>query len=223
MDQAIQVMIDSFPKLLAKGLLMTVPMTILSFSLSMVIAVITSLIQYAKVPVLRQIARFYIWLIRGTPLLVQLVIVFYGLPALGIRVSPYWTAIIVFAICEGAYCAETLRGALEAVPYGQTEAGYCVGMNFQQTMWHVVLPQAFKNAFPALSNSLISMLKGTSLASTITVREMLTEAKIINGRVLETGGLYVEVAVIYLAFCTLLTWLQHVLERRLARHGGTLK
>ena len=92
-----------------------------------------------------------------------------------------------------------------------------------QTMAHIVLPQAFRTAFPALSNSLISMLKGTSLASTITVREMLTEAKIINGRVLETGGLYVEVAVIYLAFCTLLTWLQHVLERRLARHGGTLK
>ena len=219
MDQAIQVMIDSSPKLLAKGLLMTVPMTILSFSLSMVIAVITSLIQYAKVPVLRQIARFYIWLIRGTPLLVQLVIVFYGLPALGIRVSPYWTAIIVFAICEGAYCAETLRGALEAVPYGQTEAGYCVGMNFQQTMWHVVLPQAFKNAFPALSNSLISLVKDTSLAANITVQEMFMTGQRIAGKTYQFLAIYVEVALIYLLFCTVLTWLQKKLEKVLNRYN----
>lgn len=219
MDQAIQVMIDSFPKLLAKGLLMTVPMTILSFSLAMVIAVITSLIQYAKVPVLRQIARFYIWLIRGTPLLVQLVIVFYGLPALGIRVSPYWTAIIVFAICEGAYCAETLRGALEAVPYGQTEAGYCVGMNFRQTMWHVVLPQAFKNAFPALSNSLISLVKDTSLAANITVQEMFMTGQRIAGKTYQFLAIYVEVALIYLIFCTVLTWLQKKLEKVLNRYN----
>lgn len=219
MDQAIQVMIDSFPKLLAKGLLMTVPMTILSFSLAMVIAVITSLIQYAKVPVLRQIARFYIWLIRGTPLLVQLVIVFYGLPALGIRVSPYWTAIIVFAICEGAYCAETLRGALEAVPYGQTEAGYCVGMNFRQTMWHVVLPQAFKNAFPALSNSLISLVKDTSLAANITVQEMFMTGQRIAGKTYQFLAIYVEVALIYLLFCTVLTWLQKKLEKVLNRYN----
>ena len=111
-------------------------------SFALVIAVIVALIQYAKVPVLTQIARFYIWLIRGTPLLVQLFIVFYGLPGLGIRVNAFWAAVFVFSVCEGAYCAETIRGALEAVPYGQTEAGYCVGMNFAQTMWHIVLPQA---------------------------------------------------------------------------------
>lgn len=219
MDQAIQVMIDSFPKLLAKGLLMTVPMTIMAFSLAMVIAVITALIQYAKVPVLRQLARFYIWLIRGTPLLVQLVIVFYGLPALGIRVSPYWTAIIVFAICEGAYCAETLRGALEAVPYGQTEAGYCVGMNFRQTMWHVVLPQAFKNAFPALSNSLISLVKDTSLAANITVQEMFMTGQRIAGKTYQFLAIYVEVALIYLLFCTVLTWVQKRLEKVLNRYN----
>ena len=96
-------------------------------------------------------------------------------------------------------------------------------MSYVQIMWHVVLPQAFRTAFPALSNSLISMIKGTSLASTITVREMLIEARVINGRVMETGGLYLEVAVIYLMFCTFLTWLQRILEKRLARRGGMIK
>ena len=222
-DRLWNVIVDSFPKLLEYGLKATIPLTILSFALALVIAVAVALIQYAQVNPLLPVCRFYIWLIRGTPLLVQLYVVFYVLPEIGILLDAFPVAVIVFGFNEGAYMAETIRGSLESVSRGQMEAGYCVGLNYMQTMAHIVLPQAFRTAFPALSNSLISMLKGTSLASTITVREMLTEAKIINGRVLETGGLYVEVAVIYLAFCTVLTWLQHVLERRLARHGGTVK
>ena len=217
------ILIDSFPKLLGYGIRGTVPLTLLSFALALAIAVAVALIQYADVRGLRQLCRLYIWIVRGTPLLVQLYLVFYGLPNAGILIDAFPAAVLVLGFNEGAYMAETIRGALESVSVGQMEAGYCVGLNYVQTMRHVVLPQAFRTAFPALSNSLISMVKGTSLASTITVREMLTEAKIINGRVLETGGLYVEVAVIYLAFCTLLTWLQHVLERRLARRGGAVK
>ena len=217
------ILVDSLPKLLEYGVKVTVPLTALSFALALVIALIVAMIQYANVRVLRQVCRFYIWIIRGTPLLVQLYLVFYGLPSLGVTLPAYPTAVLVFGFNEGAYMAESMRGALESVSRGQMEAGWCVGLNYLQIMRHIVLPQAFRAAFPALSNSLISMVKGTSLASTITVREMLTEAKIINGRVLETGGLYVEVAVIYLAFCTLLTWLQHVLERRLARRGGAVK
>ena len=113
-----------------------------------------------------------------------------------------------------------MRGALEAVPRGQLEAGECVGLSWLQVMWHVVLPQAFRIAFPALSNSLISMVKGTSLAATITVMEMFRQAQVINGRVYESLGLYSEVALIYLLFCTLLTFLQRRGERRLNRFGG---
>ena len=217
------IIVDAFPKLVEYFFKATVPLTILSFLLALVIAVIVALIQYANVKPLLPLCRFYIWLIRGTPLLVQLYVVFYVLPEIGIIWDAFPVAVIVFGFNEGAYMAETIRGSLESVSVGQLEAGYCVGINYIQTMWHVVLPQAFRTAFPALSNSLISMVKGTSLASTITVREVLTEAKIINGRVMETGGLYILVAVIYLAFCTLLTWLQHVMERRLARRGGAIK
>ncbi len=215
------ILVDSFPKLLSYGIRVTVPLTILSFSLALVISVIVALIQYADVPVLRQICRFYIWVIRGTPLLVQLYLVFYGLPSVGIVLAAFPTAVLVFGFNEGAYMAETMRGAMESVSHGQVEAGYCVGLTFIQIMAHVVLPQAFRTAFPALSNSLISMLKGTSMAATITVMEMFRQATVINGRVYESLGLYGEVALIYLAFCTILTGLQHWGEKKLASYGGT--
>lgn len=209
---------ESFPKLFMQGILVTVPLTAIAFAIAMLIAVAVALIQYAKVPVLKEIARLYIWLIRGTPLLVQLFIVFYGLPTLGFRVNAFWAAVFVFGICEGAYCAETLRGALEAVPYGQTEAGYCIGMTFWQSMWHVVLPQAYRSAFPALSNSLISMIKDSSLAANITVQEMFMTGQRIAGRTYQFMAIYIEVAVIYLIFCTFLTFVQKRIEKRLGRY-----
>ena len=214
------ILADSFPKLLKYGIEITIPLTVISFTLALVVAVIVALIQYARIRVLRQICRFYIWIIRGTPLLVQLYIVFYGLPSVGITLDAFPAAVLVFGFNEGAYMAETIRGTLEGVNVGQLEAGYCVGMSYGKIMWHVVLPQALRTAFPALSNSLISMLKGTSMAATITVMEMFRQAQVINGRVYESLGLYVEVALIYLAFCTILTWIQRRGEKRLASYGG---
>ena len=214
------ILTDSFPKLLKYGIEVTVPLTAVSFALALVIAVTVALIQYGRVRVLRQICRFYIWITRGTPLLVQLYIVFYGLPSIGIVLDAFPAAVLVFGFNEGAYMAETIRGTLEGVSKGQLEAGLCVGMTWPKIMWHVVLPQALRTAFPALSNSLISMLKGTSLAATITVMEMFRQAQVINGRVYESLGLYMEVALIYLIFCTILTWLQHRGEKRLSSYGG---
>ena len=214
------ILVDSFPKLLGYGVRVTVPLTILSFAIALAVAVIVALIQYANVKVLRQICRFYIWITRGTPLLVQLYIVFFGLPSIGIKFDAFVAAMLVIGFNEGAYMAETIRGAMESVSRGQLEAGYCVGMNFPKIMWHVVLPQTFRTAFPALGNSLISMLKETSMAATISVMEMFRQAQVINGRVYESLGLYVEVALIYLAFCTILSWIQRRGEKRLASYGG---
>jgi cystine transport system permease protein len=214
------ILVDSFPKLLEYGIKVTVPLTIFSYAIALAVALIVAMIQYANVKVLRQICRFYIWVVRGTPLLVQLYIVFFGLPGIGIRLDPFPAAMIVLGFNEGAYMAETIRGALESVSRGQMEAGYCVGLSFPKIMWHVVLPQAFRTAFPALGNSLISMLKATSMAATISVMEMFRQAQVINGRVYESLGLYCEVALIYLVFCTFLTWLQRRGEKRLAAYGG---
>ena len=133
---------------------------------------------------------------------------------MGIILDPFPAAVIVFAINEGAYCAETMRAALEAVPVGQMEAGCCVGMSYLQIIRRIVLPQALRTAFPPLSNSLISLVKDTSLAANITVMEMFMAT-----RTYEMLPLYCEVAVIYLIFSTVLTFVQRAGERRLSSYG----
>lgn len=217
------ILADSFMMILIPGLTMTIPLTLLAFGGALVIAVITALIQYAKVPVLKDLARVYIWIIRGTPLLVQLYVVFFGLPSIGVKVQAFPAAVIVFAINEGAYCAETMRAAIEAVPRGQLEAGYCSGLSFVQVMWHIVLPQAFRTAFPPLFNSLIGMVKDTSLASNITVAEMFFAAQRIAGRTYQFMAIYLELAFIYLMFSTVLSRIQAWGEKKLASYGGVRK
>ena len=214
-----ELFLDSFPKILLPGLTATIPLTIISFSLAMVIAVVVALVQFANVRGLKQIARFYIWVFRGTPLLVQLFVVFFGLSRVGIVLPPFPAAVIVFSLNEGAYCAETVRAALESVPFGQMEAGYCVGMSYLQIIRRIVLPQAMRTAFPPLSNSLISMVKDTSLAANITVTEMFMVTQRIVARTYEPLLLYLEVGLIYLIFSTVLTKLQRVGEKKLQTYG----
>lgn len=210
---------DSFGKILLPGLTVTIPLTAISFTLALIIAVAVALVQFAHVPVLQRLARFYIWVIRGTPVLVQLFVVFYGLPGVGILIEPFPAAVLVFSVNEGAYCAETIRAALESVPAGQMEAGYCVGMTYLQTMRRIVLPQALRTAFPPLFNSLISLLKDTSLAANITVTEMFMATQRIVARTYESLPLYLEVAFIYLMFSTILTQVQRWGEKKLNAKG----
>ncbi len=217
-ERLLGIVLDSFPKILIPGLTATIPLTVIAFSLAMVIAVAAALAQFARVPAVTQLCRFYIWVFRGTPLLVQLFVVFYGLPRVGITLDPFPAAVVVFSLNEGAYCAETVRAALEAVPAGQLEAGYCAGMSYLQTMRRIILPQAMRTAFPSLSNSLIAMVKDTSLASNITVVEMFRAAEQINAVVYEPLVLYIEVGLVYLLLSTALTWLQGVGERRLGAY-----
>ena len=167
-SRLLNILLDSFPKILLPGLTMTLPLTAIAFSIAMVIAVAAALAQFARVPVITQICRLYIWIFRGTPLLVQLFVVFYGLTKVGITLAPFPAAVLVFSLNEGAYCAETVRASLEAVPAGQLEAGLCAGLSYLQTMRRIILPQAMRTAFPSLSNSLIAMVKDTSLAANIT-------------------------------------------------------
>ena len=214
-ERLMELLLDSFWKILLPGLTVTIPLTVIAFSFAMIIAVAAALVQFAKVKVLRQLCRFYIWVFRGTPLLVQLFVVFYGLPRLGIVIEPFPAAVIVFSLNEGAYCAEIIRAALESVPPGQLEAGYCVGMSYLQTMRRIILPQAMRTAFPSLSNSLIAMVKDTSLAANITVTEMFMVTQRIVARTYEPLALYIEVGLIYLLFSTVLTKLQSMGEKKL--------
>ena len=218
-DRLWGILVDSFGKILIPGLTMTIPLTAISFTLALGIAVVMAMVQYANVRILKPLARFYIWVVRGTPLLVQLYIVFFGLPKLGIVLDPFPSAVIVFSLNEGAYCAETIRAALESVPVGQLEAGYCVGMSYLQTVRRIILPQAMRTAFPPLSNSLIAMVKDTSLAANITVTEMFMATQRIVARTYEPLALYIEVGLIYLMFSTVLTRLQRMGEKKLNAYG----
>lgn len=225
-ERIIGILQEAFGKILVASIEVTIPLTILGFALAMAVALIMAMVQYANIPVLKHIARFYIWIFRGTPLLVQLFLAYFGLPKIGIKIDAFPCALLVLGLNEGAYCAETMRSALEAVSEGQFEAGYCVGMNYFQIMWHVVLPQAFRTAFPPLSNSLIAMLKDTSLAATITVADMFMAGQRVVGRTYEPLWIYTEVALVYLALSTILTVIQKYGEKRLSSYtskesGGT--
>lgn len=217
-ERLINIIIDSFPKILIPGLKYTLPLTFIAFALALVIATAVALIQFADIKVFKQISRVYIWIIRGTPLLVQLYVVFFGISGMGYLIDPFVCAAVVLAINEGAYCAETIRAALESVSKGQIEAGYCVGLSYMQIIRRIVLPQAMRTAFPPLSNSLLSMVKDTSLVACITVAEMFMAAQRIVARTYEPMAIYLEVALIYLLFSTLLTWLQRIGERYLNRY-----
>lgn len=216
-ERLVQILIQSFTKILIPGIKVTIPLTILSFAVSLVLGLLLALVQVANVKGLKQFSVFYIWIFRGTPLLVQLFIIFFGMPSIGIMIDAFPAAVIAFGLNLAAYNAEVFRSAILAIPKGQSEAAYMIGLNYFQTMVKVILPQSFKIAFPSLFNNLISLLKDTSLASSITVVELFTSAQQIAARTYEPFALYCEAAVIYLVFSTALTWLQSYLEKKFSR------
>ena len=217
-ERILRILIESFWQILLPGLTMTIPLTILSFTFGLILALLAALVQVAEIRMLKPIVRFYIWVIRGTPLLVQLFVIFYGLPSLGIILDAFPSAVIVFSVNTGAYAAETIRAAIESVPRGQLEAGYCAGLTYAQTMRRIILPQATRTAFAPLSNSLISLVKDTSLAANITILEMFMSSQRIAARTYEPFALYCEVGLIYLLFCTVLTALQRRLEKKMPQY-----
>ncbi len=214
-DKIVNLLTSSFWKLVIPCIEITIPLTILSFILGLVLALALALVQVANVKGLKQFARFYIWIFRGTPLMVQLFIIFYGLPSFGIYLEAFPAAVIAFSLNLAAYNAEILRSAIQAVPQGQSEAAYMVGLNYFQLMTRIVLPQAARIAFPPLFSSLIGLTKDTSLAASITVIEMLAVSKQIAARYYEPFWMYVEAAFIYLMVCTILTKLQSYLEKKM--------
>lgn len=214
-ERLIGIITSSFFKILIPGIKITIPLTLLSFALSLVIGLILAIVQVANIKVLREFARFYIWVFRGTPLIVQLFIIFFGLPNIGIILEAFPAAVLAFGLNLGAYNAEVFRSAILAIPKGQLEASYMIGLNYPQAMVRVILPQSFPVAFPNLFNNLISLLKDTALASSITVIDLFTTAQQIAARTYEPFALYLEAAFIYLIFSTLLTWLQRYLEKKL--------
>ncbi len=218
MGRILGILADSFWPLMKAGLLTTVPLTLISFVLGMVVAFIVAMMRLSKIKMLSLIAQFYVWVIRGTPLLVQLFVIFYGLPRIGIVFSPFISAVIGLVISEGAYNSEIIRAALQSIPKGQWEASHALGLKKIQTLTHVIVPQAALIAVPSLGNMFISLLKDTSLTAILTVREIFQIGQQIVAMTFEPLWLYLEVAVVYLIFSSILSKLQGILEKKLGKH-----
>jgi cystine transport system permease protein len=219
MVRVVGILLDSFFPLLKAGLMFTVPLTIISFLLGMIVAFAVAIIRVLNIRVLDKIVKFYVWIIRGTPLLVQLFIIFFGLPTIGITLNALISAIIGFTLSVGAYGSETIRAAILSVPKGQWEAAHALGLSKLQTLLYVILPQAIKVAIPPMANSFISLVKDTSLAAAVTFSELFQVAQQITARTYEPLWLYIEAAFIYLMFCSVLSVLQSRLEIRFRKSG----
>ncbi|MGM3159390.1 amino acid ABC transporter permease [Dickeya undicola] len=218
MPSWLQLMADSFWSLLSAGLTFTVPLAILSFILGLMLGVLVALLRLYGPKSLKRICDFYVWVIRGTPLLVQLFLIFYGLPNAGITLDAFPAALIGFSLNVGAYSSEIVRGALLSVPKGQWNAAYSLGMSGAQAIRWVIVPQSVFVSLPPLANTFISLVKDTSLAAVITVPEMFLAAQRIVSVTYEPLILYVEAALIYLLFSTVLSKLQARLEKYYQRH-----
>ena len=201
-----------------RGLLKaTIPITIISFAIGLALAVAAALARISGNRVLSGIARAYVSIIRGTPLLVQLFIVFYGLPEIGIDLSPWPSAILALSLNVGGYAAEVVRSAILSVPKGQFEAASTIGMGYWQTMRRIVFPQAARTAVPPLSNTLISLVKDTSLLAVVLVTELFREAQYAASAAQVFMPLYTVAALYYWIVCAVLAFGQSRLETRLNR------
>src|SRR6476661_6381560 len=173
----IDIMQTSFAPMLKEAVFTTIPLTLITFIIGIILATLTALARISGSRILQWIARIYVSIIRGTPLLVQLFIIFYGLPTLNIEIDPYPAAIIGFSLNVGAYASEIIRASILSIPKGQWEAAYTIGMTYPQALKRIILPQATRVSIPPLSNTFISLVKDTSLASLILVTEMFRKAQ----------------------------------------------
>jgi cystine transport system permease protein len=220
-DDTIELVRESLGPLLAGTLKGTIPLTAISFAAGLVVALIVALMRLSPIAPVSAVARVYVSVIRGTPLLLQLFIIFYGLPSMGVTIDPFPSACVAFTLNVGGYASEIVRAAILSVPKGQSEAAATVGMNYATTMRRIVLPQATRVAVPPMSNTLISLVKDTSLASTIQVTELLRKAQEIAAPTYEFFTLYSVAAVYYWVICLALAFSQGRLEVRLDRYVAT--
>ncbi|USQ81198.1 amino acid ABC transporter permease [Ornithinimicrobium faecis] len=213
-----QLFLDSLWPIVRGGLTGTIPLALASFAIGLVLALVVALMRLSGNRFVSWLARAYISVIRGTPLLVQLFVIFYGLPSLGVLIDPWPSAIVAFSLNVGGYAAEVIRAAILSVPKGQWEAGYTIGMSHSQSLRRLILPQAARVSVPPLSNTFISLVKDTSLASMILVTELFREAQKIAAFTQEFMVLYIQAALVYWVFCLVLSTAQGMLETRLDRY-----
>ena len=197
-----------------QGLWTTLEITAFALLLGIVIGTLVALVRVMHVKVLDKIAKAYVDIIRGTPAVVQLVIIYYAILG-GVNLPKVLVASVAFAINSGAYVSELIRGGILAIDKGQMEAGRSVGLTYATTMRYIIIPQAFKNVLPALGNELITLVKETSVVTVIGLRDLTKGAMIVQAKTYQALVPYVAIAAIYLVIVMFLTWIMGKMERRL--------
>ncbi|MGN7408410.1 MULTISPECIES: amino acid ABC transporter permease [unclassified Sporosarcina] len=213
----VTIIIDSLPSLL-KATIMTLFLSCISVLIALVIGFSTAIIRILKIKVVYQIASIYISVIRGTPLLVQIFVIYYGLPQIGISLDPISSGIMALSLNAGAYLSESFRASILAVDRGQMEAAISMGMTYGQAMRRIIIPQSLRIAIPTLSNSFIVLVKDTSLVSVITVTELLQMSSLIIAKTFEPLTIYLTAAAIYWILITFFTTLLDKFEKRSSKH-----
>jgi cystine transport system permease protein len=208
-------LLQSLP-VLAQGALLTIKFAILSMIFGLIGGAVLALMGISHSRPLNWIARLYVSVMRGTPLLVQIFVIYYGLPSFGISLDPTPAGVIALSANVAAYLSESMRGAILGIHQGQWLASYSLGLSRRQTLRYVIAPQALRIAVPSLSNSLISLIKDTSLVSVITVTELLRSAQEIIASTYQPLPLYLAAAAVYWVLCQVLEWAQRWYERRLS-------
>lgn len=216
MNLNVDLMINSLP-LLIVGAGITIQITAISVGLGLIIGMFVGIARICNVKVLRALATVYIDFLRGTPLLVQIFLIYFALPmVVGQRVDPFIAAITACGINSGAYIAEIFRAGIQAIDEGQMEAGRSLGMSWVQTMRYIIVPQAFKNIVPPLGNEFIALLKDSSLVSVIGFEELTRRGQLIIARTYGSLEIWITVALIYLVMTLTISRLVSYMEKRLA-------
>jgi polar amino acid transport system permease protein len=211
----IDIIIRTMPVLL-KGCVMTVELTVITLVLGTVLGIIFALMRLSSNIVLSQISNFYTWIIRGTPMLLQLFFFYYGLPSVGIRLTPFQAAVIGLGLNSGAYMAEIIRGGILSIDKGQFEAAKALGFSYTETMQKIILPQTFKVIIPPVGNEFITILKDTSLVSTIAMVELMRSAQQMYASTFKPIEIFATAAMLYLILTTVFTTIFSVYEKKLS-------
>ena len=210
----IQLIVESLPALL-KGAVLTVEITLISLTFGVIAGTLLALARLSPIKPLSWLATIYIELIRGTPLLVQIFLIYFGLPQItGINLDPFPAGAIAFSLNSAAYVAEIMRSGIQGVPRGQTEASLSLGFSPRDTIRYIVLPQAFRRVLPPLVNEALNLLKNTSLLSAISLVELTRAGQIVASRTYKPFEMYLAIALIYLVMTLVLTLLANYLEGR---------
>jgi polar amino acid transport system permease protein len=205
--------VESIPFLL-KGAVYTVQVSILAIVVGLVMGWLFGLAAVSGVSILRVITFMYVQFIRGTPLLVQIFLIYFGLPALGINIPAYWSGVIALGLNSGGFQAEIVRAGIESIDRGQSEAARSIGMSWRQTLVFILVPQTIRRVIPPLTNELITLVKSSSLLSAIAALELTHAGQLIIARTFAPFEIYAAVAVIYLLIVSLLSRASALLEQR---------